>query len=598
MIQSFILLSALFGLVASSPHPLCKYTSTFGDDDSNLVVETENGKVRGCETEGGGTQFTIPYAQPPIGDLRFKGPQPAESWKSIYDGTQFATICPQFGGSEADTEFVGDEDCLYLTVNVPPPNENITGPLPVLYWIYGGAFVLGDTYEFGLYDPKNLLEAHPDVIVVTVQYRVGAFGFLAHEALQAEDATDNNVEIGSTGNMGLRDQRLGMQWVQDNIENFGGDKDKVTIFGESAGAMSVCAHLGNGEANEGLFSGAIMESGTCDSVEIFFNVEGAKSFGDDYSRLVVGCDSKTLGSDEAFLQCMREVDASDLLYGFLKALEPLSQEQLSQLAWYPPLAPIVPFSLTVDGSKSGIPQTPVTAMQNNEAMKVPMIMGNNNDEGTIFVPFVKSMYNVSSWMTLDDFEVVLQDLMCDDIYLDVEECDPSVIIAQYNNCEDYSSVDACAAIVLRDYLFECPTRRAHNAMADTGQLTWDYLFTYQNGVWKDLNEMGDYHMSELYFVWGNPWPIRNGTYVHEFSESDEEMVSYMQNYWTNMAKYGNPNGGTSSSSLSQDFPQWINVEASDSRDGKSYQELTNPPVNVDGGKNDKYCDWWDNWLGL
>jgi para-nitrobenzyl esterase len=155
---------------------------------------------------------------------------------------------------------IGSEDCLYLDVYVPP-GMPANAKLPVMVWIYGGGYTVGDDWEFTLYDAQNLVK-RSDVIIVAPNYRLGAFGFLSNPDLKAEDSK------GSTGNYGLQDQNLALQWVQQNIANFGGDPSRVTIFGESAGAFSVCWHLVS-PLSTGLFTAAIMESGTCDSTQFF-----------------------------------------------------------------------------------------------------------------------------------------------------------------------------------------------------------------------------------------------------------------------------------------------------------------------------------------
>lgn len=196
------------------------------------------------------TFHSIPFAAPPVGSLRFRAPQPPTAWSGVLDTTGLPEPCPQL--KVDGTLFLGNEDCLYLQVYVP--EEPIDkGPLPVMFWIFGGAYVLGDSSEFGWYDGTNLAKNN-DVIVVTVNYRVGPFGFMALSGLQSEDP--NN----STGNAALQDQTMGLQWVRDNIANFGGDPTRVTIFGESAGGFSICWHLVN-QNSAGLFAAAIMESG-------------------------------------------------------------------------------------------------------------------------------------------------------------------------------------------------------------------------------------------------------------------------------------------------------------------------------------------------
>lgn len=176
----------------------------------------------------------------------------------------------------------------------------------------GGAYILGDGYEFGLYDPRNLVKKQ-DVIIVTFNYRLHVFGFLAHPALANEDPNH------STGNYAMQDQRAALQWVQANIASFGGNPKQVTIFGESAGAFSVCYHLAS-PASKGLFQAAIMESGSCDTTDFFQSYELATTFGSLFTA-AVGCNSTSM-SEPQFLSCIRSKSTAELTLSISTWLEP------------------------------------------------------------------------------------------------------------------------------------------------------------------------------------------------------------------------------------------------------------------------------------
>ncbi|HSL86030.1 MAG TPA: carboxylesterase family protein, partial [Bacteroidales bacterium] len=217
---------------------------------SALLVRVEGGRVEGVE-ENGITVFKgIPFAAPPVGDLRWKPPQPVKRWKGVLKADRFAPACPQFqrimpGMTPVETS----EDCLYL--NVWTPAQSSGERLPVMVWIYGGGFSMGST-SVPLYSGENL--ARMGVVVVSVAYRIGPLGFMAHPGLTAES------EHNASGNYGLLDQIAGLRWVQKNITAFGGDPSTVTIFGESAGAISVSI-LAASPLAKGLFRGAISQSG-------------------------------------------------------------------------------------------------------------------------------------------------------------------------------------------------------------------------------------------------------------------------------------------------------------------------------------------------
>ena len=212
------------------------------------VVATDHGPIRGVAIEDMQAFRGIPYAAPPVGDLRWRPPQDAAPWNGVLDATQFRNHCPQNPspyGIASQTE-----DCLYLNVFTPPKtNEGLPHLLPVMFWIHGGGLLLGESDG---YDPSRFVAE--DIVVVTINYRLGALGVLAHPALTAESPYHGS------GNYGLMDQQAALRWVQRNIRAFGGDPGNITIFGESAGGYSVHAQLASPQA-AGLFHKAIVESG-------------------------------------------------------------------------------------------------------------------------------------------------------------------------------------------------------------------------------------------------------------------------------------------------------------------------------------------------
>src|SRR5580693_3890236 len=209
------------------------------------IVPTSDGAVRGT-TAGAVDEFLgIPYAAPPIGHLRWRPPQPPARWRGVRDATQFGPSCPQ-AASAFSPPGPFSEDCLYLNVSTPTLRPGASRP--VLVWIHGGGF----TQDSGRnYDPATL--AADGIVVVTINYRLGALGFLAHPALASRPG-------GPAGNYGLMDQQAALRWVQANISRFGGNPRNVTIAGESAGGLSVLAQLVS-RGSRGLFQRAIVQSG-------------------------------------------------------------------------------------------------------------------------------------------------------------------------------------------------------------------------------------------------------------------------------------------------------------------------------------------------
>ncbi|XP_042887731.1 cocaine esterase-like isoform X2 [Penaeus japonicus] len=269
--------------------------------EDTVQVRLQQGVIEGVRAEAEGGRFfyafkSIPFAKPPVGELRFKNPVPAEAWPGVRNGTQVAPKCPQmslaflFSGVVA-TE--GSEDCLYLTVYTPKPSES---DLPVMVWIHGGAFVLGDSEE---YQALPLLTK--DVVLVVVQYRLGTLGFLS------------TGDSALPGNLGLKDQVMALRWVQDNIRNFGGDPDKVTIFGESAGGASVHFHILS-PMSTGLFQRAIMQSGTslCPWALREDHKQVAMNMSEIFNCSAVDSAASSLDST-ALVACLRDVPFASLV---------------------------------------------------------------------------------------------------------------------------------------------------------------------------------------------------------------------------------------------------------------------------------------------
>lgn len=237
---SFLMKAAGVALVA---------TSLGANAAPELVRDVEGGKVKGKVERDVLSYKGIPFAQPPVAERRWKKPQPVQSWEGVKEATSYASDCMQipFPSDAAPLGTEPSEDCLYLNVWRPADN---TEKLPVLVWIYGGGFVNGGSSP-DVYDGSSF--AKQDMIFVSFNYRLGRFGYFAHPAL--EEAGE-----GLGGNFGLMDQHAALRWVQDNIEQFGGDPEQVTIMGESAGGMAV-THLMGSPAAEGLFHRAIVMSG-------------------------------------------------------------------------------------------------------------------------------------------------------------------------------------------------------------------------------------------------------------------------------------------------------------------------------------------------
>merc|ERR1712241_1404073 len=333
---------------------------TEDDDDGHVSVHTFLGVAKGVKaaTESGTPYFTfkgIPYAQPPVGALRFQPPQHSSSWGGTLMATEYGPVCPQQEsfGEEAGS-YKGEEDCLYLNIYTPTLTRS-TNPFAlkaVMLWIHGGGFNIGSGSD---YDPIYFMEK--DVVVVTINYRLGPLGFLTF---------GNDL---ASGNLGLRDQQLAIQWTRNYIQNFGGNPNKIIIFGESAGGGSVHAQVLS-HHNQGLIHGAIAQSGH------FLNtLDGA---GPEKMAMKVGekfnCSSNDL--DEAMLDCLQEIPAQELMEGLAVDASGLLGGDTDYFS-FPPV---------VDHfcSNPFMPIHPLEAMKTGAYNKVPYMSGTTKEDGAMF----------------------------------------------------------------------------------------------------------------------------------------------------------------------------------------------------------------------
>lgn len=319
---------------------------------SQPTVTVLNGTLRGVYSPEYGQDFFlgIPFAQPPVGQLRFRNPQSLNtSWNGVKEVTQYSPECIGYGSDDWILGNVTSEDCLNLNVVRP---RGVGGPLPVGVWIFGGGLTEGGSadprYNLSFIVQQSVEAGHP-FIGVSINYRLQAWGFLYGNELAAEGSS----------NMGVRDQRMALSWVQDNIAAFGGDPEKVTIWGESAGATSVgCQLVAYGGRDDGLFRGAVMESGTT----IGKSFANASSWEKTYQEVVNATNCATATDT---LSCLRDLDVNHLS-------SVLNSSAISG-SWGP----------AYDGDFiQG--QSGTTMMLRGDFVKVPILHGRNHDEGTSF----------------------------------------------------------------------------------------------------------------------------------------------------------------------------------------------------------------------
>jgi len=462
--------------VAPPRVPESPATSASAPPDEAPVVHTDRGPLAGKVVEGNVRAFLgIPYAAPPTGALRWRPPAQVDAWSATREAKSVGAACPQLGGPDYARV---DEDC--LTLNVWAPAAGATNR-PVLVWIPGGAFVEGSG-GYRLYDGARLA-AREDAIVVTMNYRVGALGFLAHRELARELKRD------ASPSYGILDQRAALQWVQRNAAAFGGEPTNVTIFGESAGAWSVCVQLAM-PGSRGLFARAIMESGAC-ADPLYFGPHEAEAQGDRLAA-ALGCRD---------LACMRSKDADAVI----RALPIKRGFILPPGVWWAPV---------VDGTE--LPALPLEALRAGRGANVPLLIGWNRDEG------------VSHTARFDAVSAAERDGFVRDSFGDAA-VDP--VAERYARP---SAKDALTDIVT-DGAFACESRRVARALTSQGVPVYMYEFTHALENSK-LHALGATHSVEIWFVFG--------TEEAGIGLADDELpLSHtIMDAWGRFARTGDPAG--------------------------------------------------------
>ena len=455
-----------------------------------LTVTVADGPVHGSMV---GTTVTarqflgIPYAKPPVGNLRWKAPVPPDKWAAPIDATKFGKRCAQIANATLQNLASNDEDCLYLNVWTPSPAPKNA---PVMVWLHGGGNINGSANEpvpflgSGLfYSGEFLTEAH-GVIVVSLNYRLGVFGFFAHSDLVGEE--------GHAGNQGLQDQQMALQWVHDNIAQFGGDPGNVTLFGESAGSFDTCMHVAS-PASAGLFQRAISESGGCTTKQPTASAAAtlAAKFATD-----MGC------TGSGILACLRGKAAADIM---------ASPDVASAAA--------IPFGPNVDGWF--MPDQPRAIYDAGNAAKIPYLLGSNTDEGTLFLPATKP--------TNQDEYMATLTAMFGANATNVANQYP---LTQFANAMP-NPATAALARVIGDSRLVCSTFDTAQRQAHLGASVFMYNFDIPVPA-AIAPGLGATHGSELTYVFGTS-PLL-ATDPAGKAASDQ-----IQRYWTNFAKTGNPN---------------------------------------------------------
>lgn len=508
---------------------------------SHPVIHTDKGDVKGAGFADHREFLGIPFAAPPVDNLRFAPPREAEPWSGAREALKFSANCPQNKGP-IGAMASNNEDCLYLNVYTPAKAGK---HLPVFFWIYGGGFFYGGAGS-PLYRGVNL--SRKGVIVVTANYRLNAFGFLAASALSKR--APNHV----SGNYGIEDQQAALRWVQRNIANFGGDPRKVTIAGESAGASSVADHLLSPQSG-GLFRGAIGEStiGVRSGLSQLPTLAEAEAIGDRYVA-TVGC---TKQPDP--VQCLRSISVDTLL---AKMIPPgPGGPGGGGLRWTPNLDGVV------------LTRQPAEAFAGGQFNKVPVINGTNRTESEFF-----SLRDDPGFAPVDKSHPFDASGYADRIRQRFH-ANSGEILERYP-ADKFSSPLEAWTVVQTDSGFSCPASRATKALASHVPV-WEYEFAEDNPAFPIPHPTGypwhDPHAVELSYVFGNFAP--NGV-----TPANRALSGVMITYWTNFVKTLNPNAKGSGNSA-----DWAVYQAG----SDNVLSLDDQVAVSHEFRRNHNCDFWD-----
>ncbi|XP_022079595.1 uncharacterized protein LOC110973232 [Acanthaster planci] len=514
-----------------------------------VITNTTLGPVMGIKvpylpwTEQLVTRYTgIPYAEPPIGQLRFAKPVPKTPWDDVFNATVFGPSCPQPASNSTLTSFLPndeiDEDCLLLNVYVPHDAVALSGPLSVMVFIHGGGLVFGQ----GMYYDGTLLALQGQVIMVNFNYRLGIFGFFS----TGDDS--------APGNYGLWDQRLALQWVKDNIANFGGDPDQITIFGESAGGWSVTLQMISPLNSNNLFQRVIAESGVVfPNLMIPADVARLQAFG---LASALKCNPTTDSSSRSIIQCLRNVSMETLLiYTFAASTSPI-----------------------IDGDFF---PTDITSLLTHPRIgQYDLIMGFNDQDGSVLIGSVDT-----DGYTAEEFRAATG------YFMQLCQCKTSheitnAVFAYYfgaDKLDDPMQNVVRYLDVTGDVYFDVASINflTRHAQAAANTSTYFYHFTYETGrelflppEWLDVIS-GAPHALEIFYVFG---------FITAVYPNDTEAALLSNRtieYWTQFARYGNPNGAS--------LPEWPKFET----ENKTYILLDADIKTGHGFKSDRVAFWND-----
>lgn len=506
-------------------------------ENSEPVVKCEDGKLVGAilKTREGRDIYSflgIPFAKPPVGDLRFKPPMPYDPWKGVYNATKIHAICPQRDIYRRSEIFEGEEDCLYLNVYSPQnPSKKDISLLPVMVFFHGGGWLCGGGNAMW-YGPNVLLDR--DIVLVVTNYRLGALGFLS---------TGDEVV---PGNNGLKDQNLALKWIQRNIKYFGGNPKSVTIFGESAGGASVHYHMASPKSR-GLFHRGIAMSGTA----LCIWAAAPKNEGIENSRKLANSFGCPTESSEEMIDCLRTIDAMDFV----------SKDDLF-MEW--DFDPMIPFKPTIEPNVEDafLTEHPITIVKSGRSAPVPLIVGITTHDGALRGAGILNNQSLMDDLNTDFERTVPISLMYDKTADDVNEVTKRIKEFYFNNeIIDWTKKEQLINMYTDGWFLNCADETVELHRNFTKSPVYYYLFAHR-GVASFTKIFGggdkDYgvcHADDLQYL----FPVGDGLFPDKKPSDDDKYVAELfTSLFANFASEGDP-----SPEVTQTIPEkWQPVKSS------------------------------------
>ncbi|XP_053148719.1 cholinesterase-like [Hemicordylus capensis] len=514
--------------------------------EEDTVVVTSSGPIRGkriMTASGMVTAFLgIPYAEPPVGKLRFQKPHPHQSWTHILEATNFGNTCYQETSESSsyheelysETTLPLSEDCLFLNVWVPHPRPS--APASVLVWIHGGGFFSGT----GSLD-RSFLAATENIIVASMNYRLGALGFLS-------------LPPNAPGNAGLWDQNMALSWLKENIAAFGGDPARLTLGGQSAGAASVNFHLLS-PASQYVFAQATIQSGAALCPWAWVSPEEAKVRGRTLGR-ILDCAEK---DDRTLVSCLQMKDPGEIM----QKLPIIKHKSLLDISFVP----------TTDGDF--LLDDPQNLLEAGNFQVKPILVGFTSEEGSLFLA------NNAPGFSLYNDSLINQEQLLEGLHLLAPEASESAIEAAaliYSQGEEGEAQYRNALVKASgDYAFLCPVAKVASQMAKAGSSIFAYFFTHRPSFFAAPAWIGVPHCAELPYLFGDPLSMAGDNITYpEFEQVLSQRVMW---YWGEFIRTGSPDGENGTL-----WPIFM---------GQNFFRINTDLTPSKGMSPTRYCDFWE-----